>query len=201
MASLFRTHLFSRSTMGTEHLLINPLQFQLTLDRLAHQLVEEHGDFANSALIGIQPRGVHVASRLRDRIKDILKGGEPRYGELDMTFFRDDFRRRTQPLQAASTNLNFPVEGLRVVLVDDVLFTGRTIRAAMDALLAHGRPAEVELAVLVDRRFRRELPIEPQYVGRSIDSLDSQRVKVVWAEIDGSGEDRVELINPKATHG
>ena len=201
MASLFRTHLFSRSTMGTEHLLINPLQFQLTLDRLAHQLVEEHGDFANSALIGIQPRGVHVASRLRDRIKDILEGGEPRYGELDMTFSRDDFRRRTQPLQAASTNLNFPVEGLRVVLVDDVLFTGRTIRAAMDALLAHGRPAEVELAVLVDRRFRRELPIEPQSVGRSIDSLDSQRVKVVWAEIDGSGEDRVELINPKATHG
>ena len=85
--------------------------------------------------------------------------------------------------------------------MDDVLFTGRTIRAAMDALLAHGRPATMELAVLVDRRFRRELPIEPQYVGRKVDSLDSQRVKVIWAEEDGTGEDRVQLINPSDTHG
>ena len=100
----------------------------------------------------------------------------------------------------ASTNLEFSVEGLNIVLVDDVLFTGRTIRAAMDALLAHGRPTTVELAVLVDRRFRRELPIEPKYVGRSVDSLDSQRVKVIWSEEDG-GEDRVELINPSEDHG
>ena len=86
-----------------------------------------------------------------------------------------------QPLQAAATNLDFTVEDLRIVLVDDVLFTGRTIRAAMDALLAHGRPSTVELAVLVDHGFRRELPIEPKYVGRSVDSLDSQRVKVIWS--------------------
>ena len=97
--------------------------------------------------------------------------------------------------------MDFTVEDLRIVLVDDVLFTGRTIRAAMDALLAHGRPSTVELAVLVDRRFRRELPIEPKYVGRSVDSLDSQRVKVIWSEHDGEGEDRVELINPKPDHG
>ena len=150
--------------MGPEHSLITPLQFQLTLDRLAHQLVEEHGEFAESALIGIQPRGVHLASRLRDRIGRILGGKPPRFGELDITFFRDDFRRHDMPLQAAETNLDFTVEGLRIVLVDDVLFTGRTIRAAMDALLAHGRPSKIELAVLVDRRFRRELPIEPKYV-------------------------------------
>lgn len=187
--------------MGSEHLLISPLQFQLTLDRLAHQLVEEHGQFQNSALIGIQPRGIHVAAQLRDRIQAILGGETLRCGDLDITFFRDDFRRQDKPLQAAATNLDFTVEDLRIVLVDDVLFTGRTIRAAMDALLAHGRPSTVELAVLVDRRFRRELPIEPKYVGRSVDSLDSQRVKVIWAQHDGEGEDRVELINPTAHHG
>jgi len=185
--------------MGPEHSLITPLQFQLTLDRLAHQLVEEHGEFAESALIGIQPRGVHLASRLRDRIGRILGGKPPRFGELDITFFRDDFRRHDMPLKAAETNLDFTVEGLRIVLVDDVLFTGRTIRAAMDALLAHGRPSKIELAVLVDRRFRRELPIEPKYVGRSVDSLDSQRVQVVWSDMEG--EDRVELINPTEDHG
>jgi len=187
--------------MGPEHLLINPLQFRLTLDRLAHQLVEAHGEFADSALIGIQPRGIHVAQRLQNRIADILGGQRPRCGDLDITFFRDDFRRHDQPLRAAATNLEFSVEGLNIILVDDVLFTGRTIRAAMDALLAHGRPATMELAVLVDRRFRRELPIEPQYVGRKVDSLDSQRGKVIGAEEDGTGEDRVQLINPSDTHG
>ena len=198
---LFSAPLLLYSPMGTEHLLISPLQFQLTLDRLAHQLVEEHGQFENSALIGIQPRGIQVAAQLRDRIQAILGGDPPRCGDLDITFFRDDFRRQDKPLQAAETNLDFTVEDLRVVLVDDVLFTGRTIRAAMDALLAHGRPATVELAVLVDRRFRRELPIEPKYVGRSVDSLDSQRVKVIWAEQEGAGENRVELINPDPQDG
>ncbi len=186
--------------MGPAKLLINPLQFRLTVDRLAHQLVEEHGDFSGSAIIGIQPRGIRLASRLLDRIQDILGGTQPRYGELDSTFFRDDFRRRDQPLMASQTNLEFTVEDLRVVIVDDVLFTGRTIRAAMDALLVHGRPQTVELAVLIDRRFSRELPIEAKYVGRSVDSLDSQKVKVKWAEHDG-GEDRVELLNPMEDHG
>lgn len=192
--------LFLRRIMGPSKLLINPHQFRLTLDRLAHQLVEEHGDFAQSALIGIQPRGIHLANRLCDCIQEILGGTRPKSGDLDITFFRDDFRRRDQPLMAAQTNLDFTVENLRVVIVDDVLFTGRTIRAAMDALLAHGRPETVELAVLIDRRFRRELPIEAKYVGRSVDSLDSQRVKVLWSEHDG-GEDRVELMNPSQQNG
>jgi len=190
----FSYGLFLRRYMGPAKLLINPLQFRLTVDRLSHQLVEEHGDFSESALIGIQPRGVHLASRLRDRIAEITGGTSPLCGELDSTFFRDDFRRRDQPLQAARTHLDFTVEGLKVVLIDDVLFTGRTIRAALDALLVHGRPASVELAVLIDRRFSRQLPIEAKYVGRSVDSLDSQRLKVVWADLDG-GEDRVELMN------
>lgn len=200
IASPFSYRLFSRPDMGPAKLLINPHQFRLTLDRLAHQLVEEHGDFAESALIGIQPRGVHLASRLCGHIGDILGGVKPRYGALDITFFRDDFRRRTEPLMAASTHLDFTVEGLKVVIVDDVLFTGRTIRAAMDALLAHGRPETMELAVLIDRRFRRELPIEAKYIGRSVDSLDSQKVRVLWSEHDG-GEDRVELVNPTETNG
>lgn len=195
----FSYRLFLRREMGPANLLINPLQFRLTVDRLAHQLVEEHGDFSSSAVIGVQPRGIRLASRLMDRIEGIL-GSRPRYGELDTTFFRDDFRRRDQPLRAAETNLDFTVEGLRIVIVDDVLYTGRTIRAAMDALLAHGRPDTIELAVLIDRRFSRELPIEAKYVGRSVDSLDSQRVQVLWAEHDG-GEDRVELGNPVADHG
>lgn len=181
--------------MGPAKLLISPQQFRLTLDRLAHQLVEEHGNFSKSALIGIQPRGVHLATRLVERIEEINGGIRPRSGDLDITFFRDDFRRRDQPLLAAATNLDFTVEGLRVVIVDDVLFTGRTIRAAMDALLAHGRPKDMELAVFIDRRFSRELPIEARYVGRSVDSLDSQRVRLMWAELHG-GEDRVEIMNP-----
>ena len=199
MASLFYG-VFLRRAMGTANILINPLQFRLTIDRLAHQLVEEHGNFSGSALIGIQPRGVHLASRLKARIEEINSGIPLRLGKLDITFFRDDFRRREQPLVAAETNLDFTVEGLRVVIVDDVLFTGRTIRAAMDALLAHGRPTTVELAVLIDRRFRRELPIEAKYTGRRVDSLDSQRVRVLWSEHDG-GEDRVELLNPEGSNG
>ena len=181
--------------MGSEHLLISPLQFQLTLDRLAHQLVEEHGQFQNSALIGIQPRGIHVAAQLRDRIQAILGGEAPRCGDLDITFFRDDFRRQDKPLQAAATNLDFTVEDLRIVLVDDVLFTGRTIRAAMDALLAHGRPASVALAVLIDRRFSRELPIEPNYIGKQVDSIGAQHVKVEWRE--EHAEDRVIMLKSK----
>ena len=200
LASPFSYRVFSRPEMHPAKLLINPLQFRLTLDRLAHQLVEEHGDFSESALIGIQPRGVHLASRLRGHIQEILGGIDPRHGALDITFFRDDFRRRTEPLMAASTHLDFTVEGLKVVIVDDVLFTGRTIRAAMDALLAHGRPETMELAVLIDRRFSRELPIEAKYVGRSVDSLDSQKVRVLWSDHDG-GEDRVELVNPAETNG
>jgi len=196
----FSYRVFSRRIMGPAKILIDPVQFRLTLDRLAHQLVEQHGDFANSALIGVQPRGVHLASRLHKRIGQILGGEGPRQGDLDITFFRDDFRRRGQPLLAAQTNLDFTVEGLRVVVVDDVLFTGRTIRAAMDALLAHGRPASMELAVLIDRRFRRELPIEAKYIGRRVDSLDRQRVRVAWSELHG-GEDRVELWNPETENG
>jgi|TARA_B110000211_G_scaffold188412_1_gene214285 pyrimidine operon attenuation protein/uracil phosphoribosyltransferase len=182
--------------MGIRNRIIDPVQFELTLNRLAYQLIEEHDDFAQTALIGIQPRGVHLASRLSDIIENVTGRNDIRKGQLDITFFRDDLRQRQSLPQASVTKLPFLVEDLRVVLIDDVLFTGRTIRAALDALLAHGRPRSVELAVLIDRRFSRELPIQPKYVGRSVDILSDQKVRVRWAhDENGDGHDHVELTS------
>jgi pyrimidine operon attenuation protein / uracil phosphoribosyltransferase len=105
---------------------------------------------------------------------------------MDITFYRDDFRRREKPLQASNTKINFPIEKKKIVLIDDVLFTGRTIRAALDALLDFGRPEHVELLVLIDRRFTRDLPIQANYIGKTIDSIESEHVKVEWKEQDGA---------------
>ena len=116
-------------------------------------------------------------------------------GKLDVTFFRDDFRTHEKPLSPNVNDMGFTVESRHVVLVDDVLFTGRTIRAGLDALLAHGRPQSVALAVLIDRRFSRELPIEPNYIGKHVDSIGAQHVKVEWSEEHGA--DRVILLNEK----
>lgn len=174
--------------------LISPALFSRIMDRLAHQLLEHH-DFSQTDLIGLQPRGVLVADRLRARLKKLLNRDDLRLGALDPTFHRDDFRRKEHPIMPSSTDMNFLIEDRNVILIDDVLFTGRTIRAGMDALLAHGRPKKVELLVLVDRRFQRELPIEPQYVGRSVDSLDAQHVQVEWGR--EVGLDRVVLLNKK----
>jgi pyrimidine operon attenuation protein/uracil phosphoribosyltransferase len=165
--------------------------FALTVERLCHQLIEDHGSLNGVALIGLQPRGVHLARRLRTELRRILGVEEFEYGELDVTFHRDDFRHRTSPPAPSTTQLGFPLDGMRVVLVDDVLFTGRTIRAGLDALLAFGRPASVQLLVLIDRRFSRELPIQPDYTGRQVDSIAGQRVTVHWRETDG--QDRVLL--------
>jgi len=159
--------------------------FGLTVGRLCHQLIEDHGDLAGTALIGLQPRGVLLARRLRIELKRILGKEELEYGELDITFHRDDFRHRATPPTPSVTQLDFTLDDRKVVLVDDVLFTGRTIRAGLDALLTFGRPASVQLLVLVDRRFSRELPIQPDYVGKWVDSIGDQRVTVEWKESDG----------------
>lgn len=169
--------------------------FDLTVRRLCHQLIEDSGDLGDTALIGLQPRGVFFARRLRKELLRITGADAITYGELDITFHRDDFRRRAIPAVPASTALDFSVEGRRVVLADDVLFTGRTIRAGLDALLAFGRPRSVELMVLIDRRFSRELPIQADFTGRHVDSIDGQHVTVEWQESDG--RDRV-LLNPVA---
>ena len=159
--------------------------FGLTVGRLCHQLIEEHGDLSGVALVGLQPRGVLLARRLRQELKRILGKEQFNYGELDITFHRDDFRHRATPPAPSATQLDFSLDDSKVVLVDDVLYTGRTIRAGLDAMLAFGRPAAVELLVLIDRRFSRELPIQPDYVGRWVDSIGDQRVTVEWEESDG----------------
>lgn len=177
--------------------LISPVLFSRIMDRLAHQLMEHH-DFRTTDLVGLQPRGLLVADRLRSRLQSLLEGRELRLGALDPTFHRDDFRRNDHPIMPKRTDMDFLVEDRNVILIDDVLFTGRTIRAGLDALLAHGRPRKVELLVLVDRRFQRQLPIEPQYIGRSIDSLDAQHVRVEWGK--EVGFDRVVMLHEKPRH-
>ncbi len=165
--------------------------FDLTVQRLCHQLIEDRGHLGNTALIGLQPRGVFFARRLRNELLRITGEKEITYGELDITFHRDDFRERAVTAIPGTTELDFSLDGRRVVLIDDVLYTGRTIRAGLDAMLAFGRPRSVELMVFIDRRFSRELPIQPDFVGRSVDSIDGQHVIVEWKESDGV--DRVSL--------
>lgn len=155
-------------------------QLAITIRRLAHQVLENHDQLKNTVLIGIQPRGVYLSDRLVKEIQNQLPGDEVPYGKLDITFYRDDIRSELHV--ANQTDIPFTIENKNVVLIDDVLYTGRTIRSALDALLDYGRPAQVELCVLIDRRFSRQFPIQPDYVGKSIDSIITQRVKVSWDE-------------------
>jgi len=159
---------------------------------LACQLIENHLDFSNSVLIGIQPRGVSLAERLKIILETEYKIKNISLGFLDITFFRDDFRRGEKQLEANKTQIDFLVEDKKVVFIDDVLFTGRSIRAALTAIQSFGRPAEIELLVLIDRRFSRHLPIQPDYRGRQVDVINDEKVKVCWKEKDG--EDAVYLI-------
>jgi pyrimidine operon attenuation protein/uracil phosphoribosyltransferase len=158
--------------------IIEKSQLQLTIQRLAHQLLENHADSEELVFIGIQPRGVRFSDRLMEAIRSIRPAANFPYGKLDITFYRDDVRRELHV--ANRTEIDFPIEGRQVILIDDVLYTGRTVRAALDALQDFGRPASVRLCVLVDRKFNRELPIQPDYFGRAIDSLMEQEVKVSW---------------------
>jgi pyrimidine operon attenuation protein/uracil phosphoribosyltransferase len=171
-------------------IILTPQQFSITINRLCHQLIEVHDDFSESAIIGLQPRGILMAKRIRATLQEILKKQNILYGELDATFYRDDFRKKD--LVPNRTNIDFIIEDKNVVLIDDVLFTGRTIRAGMDAMMAFGRPKDVELMVLVDRRFSRNLPIQAKYVGCTVDTIASEKVKVDWKE--NEGEDHVLLL-------
>ncbi len=161
-------------------------QLAITIKRLAHQVLENHINLDNTVLIGIQPRGVYLSDQVVEEIKKQVPENKVFYGKLDITFYRDDIRRELHV--ANQTNILFSVEGKNVVLIDDVLYTGRTIRAALDALMDLGRPEKVELCVLIDRRFSRQFPIQPDYVGKSIDSIISQKVKVYWRKKDGKEE-------------
>lgn len=180
-----------------KRLLLDKKLLNITIDRLCQQLIENHDDFSNSVLIGLQPRGSFLAKRIQERLKE-HSGINVELGLLDITFFRDDFRRKGSPIQANETDIPFLVEKKKVILIDDVLFTGRSVRAALDAMNAYGRPELVELLVLIDRKYTRDLPIQPNYIGKSVNSMLSQKVIVEWNGVDGATSDDVWLINKEA---
>ncbi len=175
--------------MMKPRIILDKKQFEITVTRLCYQLIEVHNDFSNTVIIGLQPRGIYLAYRIQKKLNEILKKKNIKCGSLDITFYRDDFRQKE--LIPNSTDIGFIIENKNVVLVDDVLYTGRTIRAGLDAMLAYGRPNDVELLVLIDRRLSRHLPIQAKYIGKTIDSIASEKVKVEWEEIEG--EDKVTL--------
>jgi pyrimidine operon attenuation protein/uracil phosphoribosyltransferase len=176
----------------TQKVLLNSKEVNIILHRLACQLIEKHLDFKDTILIGIQPRGTFLAERLKKILENEYNTPEIKLGLLDITFFRDDFRRTDKPLEANETKINFIVENKKVIFIDDVLFTGRSIRSALTAIQSFGRPSEIELLVLIDRRFSRNLPIQPDYRGRQVDAINNEKVKVEWSE--NNGEDVVYLV-------
>ncbi len=181
--------------MARGRLIIKEERFKITLERLSQQLIENYGNFENTCIIGIQERGVFLAERLSQTIKSNLKKPKFDFGKLDITFYRDDFRTSQVPLQASKTEVDFLVENKKVILVDDVLYTGRTVQAAMSALLAFGRPKTVELLVMVDRRFNRHLPIKADYTGIRIDAVDDAYVRVELENIEET--DRILIFSAK----
>ncbi len=173
-------------------ILSSPL-LEITISRLCQELIENHQDFEDSVILGLQPRGIFFAERIRHQLLEMTGRSLP-IGYLDATFYRDDFRRRETPLKASVNKVPFIIESKKVILIDDVLFTGRTVRAALDAMTAFGRPSQVELLVLIDRRYSRDLPIESNYVGMHVNTVQSERVLVEWRE-QGAEQDRIWLIN------
>lgn len=173
-------------------LILGSQLLEITLSRLCQELIENHQDFSESVILGLQPRGIFLANRIQKKLKENIDFKIP-VGYLDVTFFRDDFRRRDIPLKANATKVDFVIEGKKVILIDDVLYTGRTVRAALDAMTAFGRPQKVELLALIDRKYSRDLPIEPNYVGKDVNTIQSQRILVEWRE-QGFEEDNIWLI-------
>ena len=167
-------------------ILISEQQLPSIIKRLSHQILETHPGLQNTVLIGLQPRGVFLSDRIVAALHQELPADQVIYGKLDITFYRDDIRRELHV--ATQTDLPFSIEGKTVILIDDVLFTGRTIRAALDALMSFGRPSKVKLCVLVDRKPSRELPIQPDFSGKEMDTLTPFKVKVKWKENEGVDE-------------
>ncbi|MBT2161672.1 bifunctional pyr operon transcriptional regulator/uracil phosphoribosyltransferase PyrR [Zobellia laminariae] len=176
-----------------QKVLLSEKEINIILHRLACQLLENHLDFKDTVLIGLQPRGIFVAERLKRILQEDYGVKEIKLGFLDITFYRDDFRRGDKTLEATKTKIDFLIEDKKVVLIDDVLYTGRSIRSALTAIQSFGRPSEIELLALIDRRFSRHLPIQPNYRGRQVDAINGEKVKVLWKENDG--EDAIYLIN------
>jgi len=179
--------------MTKQKVLLSSKEVNIILHRLTSQLIEKHEDFSNTVLIGIQPRGVFLANRIKTLLEDFYKIPNVKLGLLDITFFRDDFRRGDKTLEANTTTIDFIIEDKNVIFIDDVLYTGRSISAALTAMQSFGRPRDIELLTLIDRRFSRHLPIQPNYKGRQVDVINEEKVAVEWAE--NGGEDTVYLIS------
>jgi len=175
----------------TRKLILSSPLLEITISRLCQELIENQITGIETVILGLQPRGIYFAERIQ---AELQKNSEtaPLLGKLDATFYRDDFRRR-DPLAPNSTEIPFLVENKRVILIDDVSATGRMVRAAMDALNAFGRPAKVELCVLIDRIYNRDLPIHPDYIGKSVNTLSTEKVLVEWTE-QGHETDKIWLI-------
>lgn len=165
-------------------IILDKLRFETTLLRLSHQLHENYDDFQNTCIIGIQEKGVLLGNRLVKLLDKVSPNHQLKNGTLDITFYRDDFRLRSEPIKASETDIPFNLDGMKVILADDVLYSGRTIHAAMSAIQDFGRPSTIELLVMVDRRFNRHLPIQADYTGLTVDALDEAYVRVRWEEID-----------------
>ena len=177
----------------SQKVLLNSKEINIILHRLACQLIENHPGFEDTVIIGIQPRGVYMANRIIKVLEEEYGIKNIPNGQLDITFYRDDFRRSDKPLEANNTKIDFIVEDKQVVFIDDVLYTGRSIRAALTAIQSFGRPKSIELLTLIDRRFSRHLPIQPNYNGRQVDAINNEKVKVHWEE--NEGEDAVYVIS------
>jgi pyrimidine operon attenuation protein / uracil phosphoribosyltransferase len=168
-----------------------------TLVRIAHEIVENTPEPERLALVGIHRRGAHLAARLKELLDELL-GLDVPLGDVDIAFYRDDVTLRPSAPVVHASHIGFPLEERTIVIVDDVLYTGRTVRAAIDAIFDYGRPARVQLAVLADRGHR-ELPIRPDYVGKNLPTARDERIQVELVEVDEI--DRVLLVPPEGPHG
>ena len=180
--------------MTGKRIILDNNQVSVTIDRLCRELLENHGDFSKTVLVGIQPRGKLLCQRITQRLMSILDCKKLKFASLDISFYRDDFRRRETPIEAQAIEMH-SIESKNVVLIDDVLYTGRSVRSAIDALMAFGRPRNVELLCLIDRRFSRQFQIKANYIGKTVDSIDSEKIIVEWKEI--KKRDQVILIKSK----
>ena len=176
----------------TKRILLDSRQLEITIWRLCQQLIENHDNFSNSVILGLQPRGIFLADRIQQKLQELMQI-EVGLGYLDTTFHRDDFRRRDQPLKARETKVPFLIESKKVILIDDVMFTGRTVRAALDAMTTFGRPQKVELMVLIDRMYSRYIPVAADYIGKRVNTIHSQKVLMDLKE--QGGDDKIWIID------
>ena len=163
--------------MTNERIILDKKKIEIILNRLCHELIENHQDFSNTVVISLLPRGKYVAKIICTKLEKIINK-DIVYGELDISFYRDDLRNQSEPIIPHKMDMNLSVDNKDVVIIDDVLYTGRSVRSAIDALMPFGRPKSIELLVFIDRRLSRHLPIQPDYTGKIIDSIDSEKVVV-----------------------